>query len=372
MIVQSLGMLLTLRCNARCSHCCFECGPRRTETMPANVALRAVRGAARAGLRGVIVTGGEPFLEYDLLRTVVTEAGRLNLGSRVVTNAFWATSADRARALLEPLRTAGLRTLTVSSDDMHERFVPRARVQTAARVGLEMGLRVIVSSAAVSGNPHALAAAIQERLQLGVHPMLWLKGGFVSPNGRAARALAPPSLDPLDALATARRLDAPCPFVVTEPVLTPCGALAACCSPATATRTGFRREFLVGNLAETPFSRLQRRLELDPVFLFLMLRGPFALYRVAAAAGVAPPPDTPIVTQCDLCAALLHDRPAADALRRELEPQRPALVLLALHLLACAGGDLEPYLEARAGVHRSSEVACTAPAPSDAGTVANA
>ncbi len=331
--------------------------------MPRDVSLRCVRSAAEAQLQGIIVTGGEPFVEYDLLLDVIREAGRLGLASRVVTNAFWATTPDRARALIEPLSAAGLRTLTVSSDEMHESHVLRARVQTAVRTGLEMGLRVIVSSAVFGDHPHSVAATILDRLEIPPHPMLWLKCGFVSPNGRAAE-LQPTSFDVHDALAAVRRLDAPCPFVVTEPVVTPSGDLAVCCSPATATRVGFRPEFVIGNLTRTPYFKLQEALEQDPVFLLLMLRGPFQLYQLAEEVGAAPDADTSIVNQCDLCAAVLRDQKILIDLRHHLISQTPSLLAQALHMFACAGGNMEQYLERQAGLHQSTAPCCSLHSPS--------
>ncbi|MBW2056183.1 MAG: radical SAM protein [Deltaproteobacteria bacterium] len=352
MFLNSVGMLLTFRCNAMCRHCCFEAGPERTDRMPIEDARRFVREVSRAGGRGVVFTGGEPFVEYETLRAVVAEAGRLGLRVRIVTNGLWAASERHARRLLRVLCQEGLKTLTVSYDEPHEACVPGERVRTAVAVALDLGLRVIVSSAILDGDLESAVSSLLERLDLPPHPSLWVKPGHVSPNGRALSSFDSSSFAGLDLSSGAKRLDGPCAFVVAEPVVTPAGDLAACCSPATATRTGFRPEFVVGNLHRTSLRRLQEDLETDPLFLFLMLRGPWALRQVAGESGVEPDTRTPIVNQCDLCAALLHDGAATRALREFLLPRRAELELQAIHLAASLGDRYDDYLEARAGLRR--------------------
>src|SRR6266511_2067699 len=92
-----IGFLITVKCNAACSHCCFESDPHRNECMSRDEALSYVRQVAEVGyLRGISITGGEPFLDYSLLSDVVREAGNHKLGARVVSNCFWATSPEHA------------------------------------------------------------------------------------------------------------------------------------------------------------------------------------------------------------------------------------------------------------------------------------
>src|SRR5438046_36950 len=103
-----IGLLLTLRCNATCAHCCFHSSPARTDCMSEEEALSYVEQAARIpGIRGISVTGGEPFVEYELLHSVISTARQNGLRSRVVTNGYWAATPQRALKKLKRLVDAG-------------------------------------------------------------------------------------------------------------------------------------------------------------------------------------------------------------------------------------------------------------------------
>lgn len=350
--VSSVGMLLTMRCNAACDHCCFESGPKSSTTLVQDDAVRFVRELAEGGATGVVFTGGEPFIVFPMLLAAVTEAGRRGLRVRVVTNGFWGNNKDRALSRLKSLQAAGLRTLTVSYDEAHEKWVPRESVRTAISTGLELGLRVIISSARLSGDVDSNVQQLAKHLNLTPHPNLWVKPGFISPNGRAAQSYKPESFTRLDLLRDMKRLDGPCPFVITQPVVTPTGNLAACCSPATATPTGFRDEFVVGSLHHASFAELQEKLESDPLFLFIMLHGPYRLLQFAVEAGIDVDVSGIIANQCDLCSALLRDKETVDAFRTALAPRQAELQIQALHLLATVGDRRDAFLETSAGLRQ--------------------
>lgn len=79
-----LSLLITERCNLRCSYC--YCDKRRTTTMPFSTACQAIDDAMAAHtdrpLR-ILLMGGEPFLEFGLIKDIV-EYVRLNYTGRDV------------------------------------------------------------------------------------------------------------------------------------------------------------------------------------------------------------------------------------------------------------------------------------------------
>ena len=86
-------------------------------------ALSYVEQAARIpGIRGISVTGGEPFVEYELLHSVISTARQNGLRSRVVTNGYWAATPQRALKKLKRLVDAGLTEISLSSDALHETY----------------------------------------------------------------------------------------------------------------------------------------------------------------------------------------------------------------------------------------------------------
>jgi len=87
------GVLLTYKCNSRCKHCLYACSPRwkadwinreDAEKILCNLsrAFRKVysEGYAEVGVNlGLHFTGGEPFLNFNLLLDLVKPASRLEI-----------------------------------------------------------------------------------------------------------------------------------------------------------------------------------------------------------------------------------------------------------------------------------------------------
>ncbi|MCJ7819366.1 MAG: hypothetical protein MUP25_06045 [Syntrophales bacterium] len=96
------GLLLSYKCSAECRHCMYLCSPRwpadwiTSEDLEAVLSQLAGRiepspwGPEAIGLSdGLHFTGGEPFLNFDLLRQAVEIADELRIPSTFVeTNCF--------------------------------------------------------------------------------------------------------------------------------------------------------------------------------------------------------------------------------------------------------------------------------------------
>ena len=88
---------------------------------------------------GVHFTGGEPFLNFDLLLKVVGIAHELEIPSTFVeTNSFWCIDDKVTREKLLQLRDAGLRGILVSVNPFILEQLPFERTERAARIGREI------------------------------------------------------------------------------------------------------------------------------------------------------------------------------------------------------------------------------------------
>ena len=91
--------MLTYKCTTACPHCIVKAGPARTEEIRIEDAVNWVEKAAtyRAGhIKGLALTGGEPFYNLDLLQRISDFGDKLGMVVSVVSNAFWATSKQAA------------------------------------------------------------------------------------------------------------------------------------------------------------------------------------------------------------------------------------------------------------------------------------
>lgn len=93
--------LLTARCNLACAHCYTARFVGQTE-LSEDEALGVLKDAARAGVRHVGLSGGEPFLRQDTVR-LVQEAARLGMTSSVVSNGSLMTEALAERLAPYPV-----------------------------------------------------------------------------------------------------------------------------------------------------------------------------------------------------------------------------------------------------------------------------
>ena len=139
-----VGLLLTYRCSAECRHCFFECSPRRTEVMPRETAQRVINEAVSLGAKWVSFSGGEPFLEYDSLRELISLASENGLNTEIVSNGFWGVTIEKAQGALKPLIEAGLDVLNLSVDDFHCEYVPFELLRNAYWTAVDLGVKIVL------------------------------------------------------------------------------------------------------------------------------------------------------------------------------------------------------------------------------------
>jgi MoaA/NifB/PqqE/SkfB family radical SAM enzyme len=185
MNLTGLHLLLTYRCTYECDHCFVYSSPDSEETMPLAMALNALEQAHDLNtVREIYIEGGEPFLYFPVMIAVLRRARDLGFETGVVTNGYFAETVEDAEIWLEPLRDAGLGSLSVSDDTFHsdgsKDVTPASRTAEAAkRLGLSVGTICIQP-------PHG----ITDHKEKG-QPIL---GGNVRFRGRAVEKLIAESL----------------------------------------------------------------------------------------------------------------------------------------------------------------------------------
>jgi hypothetical protein len=148
----SAGLLLSYKCSGTCKHCLYGCSPRWhadwISEADAEVVLSQLADKMRGkypfpgqvGVNdGVHFTGGEPFLNHELLLWLTAMAKELSIPTTFVeTNGFWARDDESAREKLLALREAGLDGILISANPFILEQVPFERTERAARVSREV------------------------------------------------------------------------------------------------------------------------------------------------------------------------------------------------------------------------------------------
>lgn len=140
-------MLCTYQCTAACQQCCFESSPSIKGGLDGQTIRARILETIQAfpDIRVVVFSGGEAFLLKDQLAECIAFATQHGLGTRVVTNGFWAKRMERAEAVCRAMSEAGLVELNISTGRDHQAFVPEKTVINAAEAAVSAGIRTLIT-----------------------------------------------------------------------------------------------------------------------------------------------------------------------------------------------------------------------------------
>ena len=158
-------IIITRKCTISCPMCFFGCSPNREEVIPKELALKAIEEINQLHVKTLGITGGEPFLEFDLMKDLVEKADSYGMTPIVVTNAHWATSEEVALSKLNDLRKLGLSWIQISLDEQHQRFIPLERVSNVIKAAKKLNfenIKVIGTSMRNSENFKYYLFSLQE------------------------------------------------------------------------------------------------------------------------------------------------------------------------------------------------------------------
>jgi MoaA/NifB/PqqE/SkfB family radical SAM enzyme len=154
------GIFLSYKCTSECRHCMYACSPKWKSDwisvkdleevltqLAAKINKRYPAEFKKIGINyGIHFTGGEPFLNFELLLKAVEIASELEIPAMFVeTNCFWCVSDEVTRERLTQLKDAGLHGILVSANPFILEYVPFERTERAVRISKELfGENVIV------------------------------------------------------------------------------------------------------------------------------------------------------------------------------------------------------------------------------------
>ncbi|MBP7056165.1 MAG: radical SAM protein [Candidatus Omnitrophica bacterium] len=136
-------------CNLSCAHCGRDVS---TRALSVDDAVRFLGQCAKAGIRKVGFTGGEPFLRIKFLCAISKEVVKSGLEfDRIMTNGVWWKTKKDLRASLLLLKKSGFDgSLCVSVDAFHRQKISKVAsfIRSAAEI---WGRPDVVSVASVTG-----------------------------------------------------------------------------------------------------------------------------------------------------------------------------------------------------------------------------
>ncbi|MCC6994178.1 MAG: radical SAM protein [Deltaproteobacteria bacterium] len=248
-------------------------------------------------LQVVIFAGGEPMLLGDTLLEAIKLCKQRGALTRIVTNAYWATTRAHARFKLQELKDAGLDEVNVSTDDYHLPFIPLDAVKHAYEEALALEFSAVVLAncfgpettltpervKAEVGDPPDMQLRfsddgdlIQKRAHRG-KSLILLSNSRVQRLGRGNQQLSASELGPtnpdLDQLG---EQVGGCPWAIKSAAISAKGHFVSCC--------GFEVEdnpiLDYGDLAKTPLAELLDKADNDLVTNMIAIIGPIRIMRM--------------------------------------------------------------------------------------------
>ena len=150
----STGLILSYRCNISCKYCIYACSPKWQSSWLKEIDAEIIfknlsyifnklypynnyyRNNHISFSYGLHFTGGEPFLNFELLLKLTKLAVEFKIPLPFVeTNCFWAKNDEITTARLKELKQAGMSGILVSVNPFNIEYIPFDRIERVARIG---------------------------------------------------------------------------------------------------------------------------------------------------------------------------------------------------------------------------------------------
>lgn len=141
MFYNSIAFVLTNKCNAECSFCCFSCSPRNQDVMDLNIIKKANNELKNINnIKHIGFSGGEPFLYDDLLLQSIALFKNSKYKISCNTNGFRFNSYSYTEQVLTEAKKNGLTALNISVDEEHSRYIEWNCIKNALKAASKINL----------------------------------------------------------------------------------------------------------------------------------------------------------------------------------------------------------------------------------------
>lgn len=309
-----IAFTLTYRCPLKCKICLIEAGPDKRVDMPVSDAITYLNALQRFEIANVALTGGEPFLTYDLLLKSLQHATRLGLTTTTGTSAYWAKTKERALALLKPLSEEGLKAISFSADEWHQEFVPLECIKNGIEAAREIGFERIGMQTTITSQGKRMKDTIDQLKSMGCD----LSGLFFveTPATISGRAATDVDASQFLYFFRAREIKVPCTFIGTIFAIMPDGWVTPCCN---AYPVGLR----IGNAHFRPLGEIIETIGENPLYQVLSSRGMHELVKTIEDNNLNYTFRETYAGLCHLCYDILKDQKLAEDIYHALGADPP-------------------------------------------------
>lgn len=307
---RSLVISLSNRCTAACDGCAFGCHPWVELEMPVEDALSTIDKVKQElpSIALVVVTGGEPLLQKESLLKVIRHARSQGFSTRVVSNAYWATTCQATESTIEELMEAGLDEINFSTGDEHAKFVPLDNVLLATEVALNKGM-VVALMVEVRKNARITPELVKSRLSKSAAYMKNKSKLYISPSPwmsvENVDILPGAELAPSEILLNNNSMNrhSGCQSVLSDVLVQPTGDTYSCCG-LTVLKIP---EMLIGNIKNIDLGESMSEEIRDLLKLWIAIDGPEYIMAWAASKDNSITWENRYAHACEVCYWLFNN-----------------------------------------------------------------
>ena len=163
MSLRSLFILPTNYCTLNCAHCAIQDKTKPRSDLKMDIVEKLIQNAQAHHFNMIVISGGgEPMtIEETVLKRIVQASNKENLYSRIVTNAYWATSFDEACHRLRPLAENGLKQIVVSVSESHQEYVKYEHIMNVVKAVKALNLNCYLYLTALNVKTNLLQAIVR-------------------------------------------------------------------------------------------------------------------------------------------------------------------------------------------------------------------
>jgi len=319
----------TNQCTAHCQDCPIVNGGQPASRIPLDAIVKIVDKVSQWGtLKLVVFTGGEPFLLGDDLQKAVEYVAQKGIDTRIVSNAFWATSYEVASAVLKRFKESGLTEINFSCDDYHQEFVPIQNIKNANDAAVAIGLPALLANRKKKGGTITIDS-LSEYLGVSLHH--FKRGENNPPNNviLAGRNIPIDSIcepdDVYDDNATIDENDwkGACSSVLNKIVISPDLRVQICCGIL---KTSIP-ELYIGSLQNEDLLAILTRGNQDLITNWLALEGPSSILEFVQSKDDTIKCRKNYVSKCHLCNELFSRSDIREIVQQYATEKEDSLVL---------------------------------------------
>jgi len=327
--LKNIGLMQTYRCTIACPHCIVEAGPHRKEEMPLTDAfqwLKQARQYRNGYIKGLAITGGEPFFNLENLDKVCKYATELGFAVSAVTSAFWAASQKDAVDMIS--KFPDIRMLAISTDEYHQRSIPFEYIKNAVFAAKECGKIYSIAVCTPNEDNEEYRKILRQLLEITEEDKIRVSITF--PVGRAEKRskyfdYKIASEPPLCACSMA-----------SSPVIFPGGKVTGCIGPVI--KLDSCHPLYLGNLRENSLAEILDRAELNVALHAIRIWGPHKIISMLKENGKDEwlPREYISDCVCDVCYKMFENDKILDflaALQKEDEEFRKRVAYGRLYYL---------------------------------------